>query len=54
MYMRGPHDYNGWRDAGCRGWNDLLPLFKRAENNRAVQPSKRRGRLLRRPLGAIQ
>ena len=57
MYMRGrPQDYDGWRDAGCRGWgwNDLLPLFKWAENNRAGQPSKRRGRLLRRPLAAIQ
>jgi choline dehydrogenase-like flavoprotein len=55
MYMRGrPQDYNGWRDAGGRGWNDLLPLFKWAENNRAVQPSKRRGRPLRRPLAAIQ
>ena len=36
VYMRGrPQDYDGWRDAGCRGWGwaDLLPLFKRAENN---------------------
>ncbi len=36
VYMRGrPQDYDGWRDAGCRGWgwDDLLPLFKRAENN---------------------
>ena len=37
VYMRGrPQDYDRWRDDhDCPGWgwNDLLPLFKRAENN---------------------
>ena len=36
IYMRGnPLDYDAWRDAGCAGWgwDDLLPYFKRAEDN---------------------
>ena len=36
MYVRGrPLDYDGWRDGGCPGWGyeDVLPYFKRAENN---------------------
>jgi choline dehydrogenase len=36
VYIRGnPADYDGWRDAGCTGWgfDDLLPYFKRAEDN---------------------
>jgi choline dehydrogenase len=36
VYMRGNRaDYDGWRDAGCIGWGfeDLLPYFKRAEDN---------------------
>ena len=37
VYMRGrPQDYDRWRDDhGCPdwGWDDLLPLFKRGENN---------------------
>jgi choline dehydrogenase len=36
VYMRGNRaDYDGWRDAGCEGWgyDDLLPYFKRAEDN---------------------
>jgi choline dehydrogenase-like flavoprotein len=36
IYMRGnPLDYDAWRDAGCTGWgwDDLLPYFKRAEDN---------------------
>jgi choline dehydrogenase len=36
VYIRGnPADYDGWRDAGCAGWgfDDLLPYFKRAEDN---------------------
>ncbi len=39
VYMRGHRDdYNEWRDLGCPGWgyDDVLPLFKRAENNTAV------------------
>jgi choline dehydrogenase len=36
VYIRGnPADYDAWRDAGCDGWgfDDLLPYFKRAEDN---------------------
>ncbi len=36
LYVRGQReDFDGWRDLGCEGWgfNDVLPYFKRAENN---------------------
>ena len=36
LYVRGqPQDYDRWRQMGNTGWgwDDLLPLFKRAENN---------------------
>jgi choline dehydrogenase len=36
VYIRGnAADYDGWRDAGCAGWGfeDLLPYFKRSEDN---------------------
>ncbi len=36
VYMRGtPADYDDWRDAGCPGWGweDVLPVFVRAERN---------------------
>ena len=36
VYMRGrPQDYDRWREAGCPGWgwDDLLPLFKRAADD---------------------
>jgi choline dehydrogenase-like flavoprotein len=36
VYIRGnPSDYDEWRDLGCDGWGweELLPYFKRAENN---------------------
>lgn len=36
LYVRGqPQDYDRWRQMGNRGWGweDVLPLFKRAENN---------------------
>ncbi|WP_293764904.1 GMC family oxidoreductase N-terminal domain-containing protein [uncultured Aquitalea sp.] len=36
VYIRGtPADYDGWRDAGCRGWgwDEVLPAFKKAENH---------------------
>jgi choline dehydrogenase len=36
VYIRGnAADYDAWRDAGCDGWgyDDLLPYFKRAEDN---------------------
>src|SRR4029077_13939040 len=36
LYVRGgPADYDGWDAAGAEGWayQDVLPYFKRAENN---------------------
>lgn len=36
VYTRGSrHDYNAWEQAGCTGWgyNDVLPYFKKSENN---------------------
>ncbi|MEL7097526.1 MAG: GMC family oxidoreductase N-terminal domain-containing protein [Pseudomonadota bacterium] len=36
LYVRGqPQDYDRWRQMGCTGWgwDDVLPLFKRAEGN---------------------
>lgn len=36
LYVRGQReDFDGWRDLGCEGWgfDDVLPYFKRAENN---------------------
>lgn len=36
VYTRGSrHDYDAWKAAGCLGWgyDDLLPYFKKAENN---------------------
>ncbi|MES2443571.1 MAG: GMC family oxidoreductase N-terminal domain-containing protein [Pseudomonadota bacterium] len=36
LYVRGhPQDYDEWRDLGCTGWgwDDVLPVFKRAEHN---------------------
>ena len=36
LYVRGfPQDYDGWRQRGCTGWgwDDVLPLFKRQEDN---------------------
>ena len=36
IYIRGNRvDYDDWRDGGCEGWgfDDLLPYFKRAEDN---------------------
>ncbi|WP_308917133.1 choline dehydrogenase [Jannaschia sp. LMIT008] len=36
LYVRGqPQDYDRWRQMGNAGWgwDDILPLFKRAENN---------------------
>ena len=36
IYARGhPLDYDQWRQAGLRGWgyDDVLPYFKRSENN---------------------
>ncbi|WP_048646901.1 GMC family oxidoreductase [Nitratireductor soli] len=36
LYIRGQAaDYDGWRDLGCpgRGWQDVLPVFRRLERN---------------------
>jgi choline dehydrogenase len=36
IYIRGlPSDYDGWAAAGCTGWGwqDVLPMFLRSENN---------------------
>jgi len=36
VYIRGqPQDYDTWRDMGCPGWgwDDVLPVFKRSEDN---------------------
>src|ERR1700722_8577105 len=36
IYIRGNRaDYDGWEAAGCQGWgyDDVLPYFKRSENN---------------------
>lgn len=39
IYIRGgPQDYDEWRDMGCPGWgwDEVLPVFKRAENNQRL------------------
>lgn len=36
IYIRGQaEDYDSWRDGGCAGWgwDDVLPAFKKSENN---------------------
>ena len=36
IYLRGrPADYDAWKELGCAGWGwqDVLPFFKRSENN---------------------
>ena len=36
IHIRGQReDFNGWRDAGCKGWGweDVLPYFKKIENH---------------------
>jgi choline dehydrogenase-like flavoprotein len=39
IYIRGTsHDYDEWRDLGCAGWgwDEVLPVFKRAESNQRL------------------
>ena len=39
IYIRGQKaDYDGWAEAGCRGWSyeDVLPYFRKAENNEVL------------------
>ena len=39
VYIRGqPRDYDHWRDLGNAGWgfSDVLPYFRRSENNEAI------------------
>lgn len=39
IYMRGnPTDFNNWNASGATGWSydDVLPFFKKAENNREI------------------
>jgi choline dehydrogenase len=39
IYIRGTsHDYDEWRDMGCAGWgwDEVLPVFKRAESNQRL------------------
>ena len=46
IYMRGhPLDYDEWADNGCTGWSyrEVLPYFKRAENNEKFTDSPYHG-----------
>ncbi|WP_121066681.1 GMC family oxidoreductase [Chachezhania antarctica] len=39
LYIRGQReDYDGWADSGCDGWgwDDVLPYFRKAENNESL------------------
>lgn len=44
LYVRGnPTDYDGWAQAGCRGWSylEVLPLFMKSEDYEAGDPTYR-------------
>ena len=46
LYVRGHYlDYDGWSDLGNRGWNwtNVLPYFKKSENNENYQSSEYHG-----------
>jgi choline dehydrogenase len=46
IYMRGaPVDYDRWRDSGCLGWgwSEVLPVFRRSENNARLAADPRHG-----------
>ena len=43
LYVRGsPHDYDGWAEAGAKGWGykDVLPYFIKSENNKNKRLAK--------------
>ncbi|NRB01062.1 MAG: GMC family oxidoreductase N-terminal domain-containing protein [Rhodobacteraceae bacterium] len=47
LYVRGqPQDFDGWAQLGCTGWSwdDVLPLFKRAETWNGPNGTELRGR----------
>ncbi len=47
LYVRGqPQDFDGWAQMGCTGWSwdDVMPLFKRAENWRGPNGTELRGK----------
>ena len=46
VYIRGNRkDYDGWEKLGCKGWSydDVLPIFKKLENNKAGQSAEYHG-----------
>jgi len=46
VYIRGNRkDYDTWEKLGCKGWSydDVLPVFKKLENNQAGQSAKYHG-----------
>lgn len=46
VYMRGsPSDYDRWSDEGCAGWGweDVLPWFRKSENNHRLGKSPMHG-----------
>ena len=46
VYIRGSRkDYNTWEELGCKGWSydDVLPIFKKLENNQAGQNAEYHG-----------
>ena len=46
VYIRGNRkDYDTWEELGCKGWsyNDVLPIFKKLENNQAGQSAEYHG-----------
>ncbi|MCL4112238.1 UNVERIFIED_CONTAM: hypothetical protein GTU68_022732, partial [Idotea baltica] len=46
VYIRGNrNDYDNWAKLGCKGWSydDVLPIFKKLENNQANQSAEYHG-----------
>lgn len=47
LYVRGqPQDFDGWAQMGCTGWSwdDVMPLFKRAESWKGPNGTELRGK----------